>query len=325
LTRYVVVRAVQLTSQPTNQPTIQLTNSPDPVNANPPAKPTLWLRLKHYHFEHLVPAHLTDHVMATFGGPDAATRAFASKLSRKLGWTPLFAFRALAEYRKFVYLGMVSEVPVTPSKVIDQVWHEHLLFTRGYDQFCQEVLGRPFDHHPELVSMDDQTEVFQSQYEATLDLYETEFNCAPPADIWSTPKFKPGLARVRRALRKRTSGGDSSSSGSDAPLYSYFDGSSSIAGGSYATMPEFGGGGGFSGGGGESSWADSFVSSLHGSDSGNGGHAGSDSSSTDGGSHGSDSDSGSSDGGSSDGGSSDGGGSGCSSGCGGGGCGGGGE
>jgi hypothetical protein len=294
-------------------------------------KPALWLRLKHYHFDHLVPAHLVDHVMATFGGPDAATRAFASKLSRKLGWTPVFAFRAIAEYRKFLYLGVVSEVPVTPSKVIDQVWHEHLLFTRGYEQFCQEVLGRPFDHHPELMSTEDQTEVFQSQYEATLDLYEAEFNCEPPPDIWSTPKFKPGLARVRRALRNprppRDGATQSSSLGGDVPLYSYFDGGSGSV--SYDAMPEFGGGGGFSGGGGESSWADSFVSSLHGSDSsshagdssGGSGHGAGDSTSSDGGG----SDGGSSDGGGSDGGSSVGGCSGCSWGCGGGGCGGGGE
>ena len=25
---------------------------------------------------------------------------------------------------------------VTPSKVIDQVWHEHILFSRAYRDFC---------------------------------------------------------------------------------------------------------------------------------------------------------------------------------------------
>src|SRR6476661_5465639 len=102
-----------------------------------PAKKDLWLRLKHYHFEHLVPPHLSDHVMACFGGHDAATHAFASKLSRKLGWTSRFARRAIEEYRKFLYLGSVAEFGVTPSKVIDQVWHEHLLFTKAYHEFCR--------------------------------------------------------------------------------------------------------------------------------------------------------------------------------------------
>jgi len=287
-----------------------------------PAKPTLWLRLKHYHFEHLVPAHLSDHVMACFGGSDAATRAFASKLGRKLGWTPAFARRAIEEYRKFLYLGVVADFGVTPSKVIDQVWHEHLLFTKAYAEFCRDVLGRPFEHYPELVATEDQTSVFQDQYERTLDLYEDEFNVVPPDDIWSLPKFKPGLARVRRALRKHgdSSGSSSSStpSGSssdgDAPLFAFFDGSAASGGETAASMPEFGGGGGFSGGGGGDSWADSFVSSFAGAHADAAG--GSDSAASDGGG---------SDGGSSDGGGSDSGGSGCSSGCGGGGCGGGGE
>src|SRR5215213_4873006 len=147
-------------------------------------KRDLWLRLKHYHFEHLVPPHLTDHVMAVFGGPDAATRAFAGKLSRKLGWTPLFARRAIEEYRKFVYLGIVGDFVVTPPKVLDQVWHEHLLFSRPYKTFCDEVLGRSFDHHPELISSSDQTEIYRAQFEATLELYESEFSVLPPAAIW---------------------------------------------------------------------------------------------------------------------------------------------
>jgi hypothetical protein len=265
-------------------------------------KPQLWLRLKHYHFEHLVPPHLSDHVMSCFGGPDAATRAFASKLGRKLGWTPRFARRAIEEYRKFLDLGAVADFGVTPSKVIDQVWHEHLLFTKAYGEFCRDVLGRPFEHYPELMATDDQTSVFREQYERTLELYEDEFSVAPPADIWATPKFEPGLARVRSATRKKWDPASSSVSSSDeAPLYTFFDGSSAAGGQTADTMPEFGGGGGFSGAGGGDSWADSLVDAASSSHADSTGDSGG------------------------DGGSSDGGGSGCSSGCGGGGCGGGGE
>jgi len=264
------------------------------VSTISPAKKDLWLRLRGYHFEHLVPAHLADHVMAAFGGPDAATRAFATKLTRKLGWSPRFARRAIEEYRKFLYLGSIADFGVTPSKIIDQVWHEHLLFTKGYQEFCDHVLGRPFEHYPELMSTEAQTAAFESQYDATLDLYETEFNTAPPDDIWSTPKFRKGLARAKREPRKRADWSmfAASSPADDAPLYVFFDGTSASGGQSFESMPEFGGGGGFSGGGGGDSWGDSSSdSSGSSSDSGSG-----------------------SDGG-----------SGCSSGCGGGGCGGGGE
>jgi len=94
-------------------------------------KKALWLGIRSYHFENLVPAHMADKVIELFGGTDASTRAFAAKVARKLGWSTDFALRAIGEYRKFVYLGVTSPHEVTPPKVIDQVWHEHQLFTRG--------------------------------------------------------------------------------------------------------------------------------------------------------------------------------------------------
>ena len=176
---------------------------------------------------------------------------------------------------------------MTPPKVIDVVWHEHLLFSRAYRTFCDDVLGRHFDHNPELIPEREQTQVFQAQYAATLALYRTEFNAAPPADVWGTPKFGK-LNGAVPAAPPRGQGEPMSpafATSDDAPLYMYFESSGSSDTHS-AGESEFGGGGGFSGGGGGSDW---------GSDSGT--------------------DSGSSD----SGGASDGGGSGCSSSCGGGG------
>ena len=253
-----------------------------------PAKKDLWLRLKRYHFDNLVPPHLMDHVTAAFGGSDPSTKAFASKLARKLGWKNAFALRAIEEYRKFVYLGIVSDFAVTPPKVIDQVWHEHLLFSRAYREFCATVLRREFDHNPELVPTDAQRGVFSAQYEATLKLYAKEFNVKPPADIWGTPKFPLELVpKTKKKPKKKDDGYDAGTSGDggDAPLFVLFDGSDGY--GSADGMSEFGGGGGFMGGGGGDSWGSD--SSSDGGDSGGG-----------------------------DGGGGDGGGSGCSSGCGGG-------
>jgi hypothetical protein len=248
-------------------------------------KKELWLRIRNYQFDNLVPPHLADHVVAMFGKHDASTHAFASKLARKRGWSNGFALRAIDEYKKFVYLGVTSDTPVTPSKHVDQVWHQHLLFTKAYREFCTDILRRDFDHHPELVPMDTQTEVFSEQYEDTLRLYVAEFNKLPPKDIWGTPKFPLDARQPRRVKYADATGHTPDNS----PLYMSFVGSDggSSSGGNFS---EFGGGGGFSGGGGGDSW---------GSDS----STGSDSTSSGGDS---------------------GGGSGCSSSCGGGGCGGGG-
>jgi uncharacterized membrane protein YgcG len=254
-------------------------------------KKDLWIRLRDYHFDNLVPPLLADRVVAVFGGVDAPTQAFASKLSRKHGWTSRFARHAIHEYKKFVYLGVSSDLRVTPSKVIDVVWHEHLLFSRPYREFCDDVLGQAFDHNPELLPADDQTEVFNFQYEATLAAYEREFNMTPPADVWGATKFtRPDAARGRTVA----SSGDSSmvSTSDDTPLYLLIPGDASVSGDSGHSMFDFGGGGAFSGGGGGSSWGDHSATPAD------------DASGT----------------GSSDAGSSDGGSSGCSSSCSGGGC-----
>ncbi len=265
------------------------------------SKKALWMRLRNYHFDQLVPPHLGDRVQSAFGGPDAFTRAFADKLARKLGWRVPFALRAIDEYKKFVYLGLVAEFPVTPPKVIDQVWHEHLLFTRGYRAFCATVLQRDFDHNPELVPLDEQTAAFQSQYVATRELYHTEFNREPPAEFWGTPKFagRPQPEVAAQALRRRDDG-SVAIAGDDTPLFMYFSGSGGEGSAGHTTMPEFGGGSS-GGGGGGGAWPDTVSHGSH-SDSSGGGHEG--------GGHGDS-------GGGADGGSGDGG-SGCSSGCGGG-------
>lgn len=229
-------------------------------------KKELWLRLKTYHFTDIVPTQLWNKVAAAFGGPDASTKAFASKIARKHGWSTLFALRAIDEYRKFVFLGVTSAEIVTPSKVIDTVWHEHLLFTRAYREFCRDVLQRDFDHHPELMPTEEQTSVYAQQFEATLQRYQREFRVAPPGDIWGTPKFR------QDDVRARTYEGAATGGGGDTPLYMEFDGRGDTPG--HYDMPEFSDGGGFSGGGGGSDWGDSAGHDSAGTDSGGDGGSG---------------------------------------------------
>ena len=52
-----------------------------------------------------------------------------------------------------------------------------------------DVLRRDFDHQPELLPTDAQTDVFAAQYDPTLERYHTGFHTVPPTDIWRTPKF----------------------------------------------------------------------------------------------------------------------------------------
>lgn len=240
------------------------------------SKRDLWKRIHQYHFEHVVPPQLMDRVAATFGGRDASTQAFAGKLALKHGGARRFWVRAIEEYKKFIYLGTVGDAPVTPSKVIDTVWHEHILFSRAYREFCRDVLGRDFDHNPELLPIAEQNDVFARQYLDTLDAYRTEFNAMPPSDVWSVPKFRSQeLKRAPKKLEqaRRDAWGD------ETPLYVYYGSGDSSA----SESSGFGGGGDFSGGGSDRSWGDSDSNTDSGSDSASL-SSGSDSGGSDGGS-----------------------------------------
>lgn len=213
-------------------------------------KKELWLNIANYHFDHLVPINLWDELVAKFGGENPFTKAFADKLSRKLNWEKNFALKAIWEYKKFVYMGVLSDFSVTPSKIIDQVWHEHLLFSSGYRKFCNEVLLCNFDHNPELVSIDSQTEAFQSQYFRTIKLYKIEFGLEPPPEIWGATKFKVNIKKIKNNNQKNQNISNYSDSYiGEGPLISMFPSAKS-------SVFEFGGGE-TGGGGGGGSWGNS--------------------------------------------------------------------
>ncbi|MFN0074888.1 MAG: TIGR04222 domain-containing membrane protein [Prosthecobacter sp.] len=122
---------------------------------------------------------------------------FSARLSKENGWTRAFTARAIQEYKRFLLLALHAGHPVTPSEVVDQVWHLHLVYTRSYWQdLCANVLGRPLHHEPTAGGLDESVK-FHLQYERTLASYRRIFGSEPPADIWPSAEecFKPKLNR----------------------------------------------------------------------------------------------------------------------------------
>lgn len=210
------------------------------------SKRELWLSIARYHFENLVVPGFWESVVAQFKRENPFTHAFANKLTRKLDWDHQFALKSIWEYKKFVYLGVISDFNVTPSKIIDQVWHEHLLFTSGYRKFCEEVIEHQFDHHPELVPISSQTEAYQTQYVLTLELYKKEFGIDPPIDIWYNTKFSGDIEDLQKKTAKKKRPAEVNIFFGPGPLiYEFPDATPEDI--------EFGGGD-FGGGGAGSSW-----------------------------------------------------------------------
>jgi hypothetical protein len=245
-------------------------------------KKELWLRIKGYHFNDIVQPDMWEKITELFGGTDACTKAFADKISRKHACSKRYALKAVEEYKKFLYLAVISDFHVTPSQAIDKVWHEHILFTKGYRTFCDEVIAYNLHHHPELVPIEEQTEIYHAQYISTIELYIQEFGILPPKSIWDVTKYDKekvleDLEKARKKKENSTLYYSNNSYSSDVPLYSSFDASDV---GNADAYPEFGGfgEGGAGGSGASGDWDDNSDSSdgSDGSDGGDGDGGGGD-------------------------------------------------
>lgn len=121
-----------------------------------------------------------------FDAPDTSY-TFADRLAKENGWSAPYAERAVEEYRRFAFLAAAAGHPVSPSEVVDQVWHQHLIFTRSYWQaFCGQTLRTELHHEPSTGGAAEKAK-FADWYARTLDSYRSILGEEPPADIWPAP------------------------------------------------------------------------------------------------------------------------------------------
>ncbi len=115
---------------------------------------------------------------------------FLKRLCRENSWPPMQGRAVIEEYRRFLYLAMVSTQPVTPSEAVDQAWHLHLIYTRSYwEDLCQKTLPRPLHHGP-TAGGKQEDEKFENWYERTKAFYASEFNQAAPPSIWPASEVR---------------------------------------------------------------------------------------------------------------------------------------
>ncbi|MGJ3245304.1 MAG: glycine-rich domain-containing protein [Elainellaceae cyanobacterium] len=132
----------------------------------------------------------------------SAVFPFSAKLAWEYQWTAIYTYRAIQEYKKFMLLAAIADEELSPSTVVDRVWHLHLLYTRSYwDEFCGKVLNKSLHHFPGLGGVEEGLKYYH-QYCRTLEIYQNYFG-TPPADIWNQPKFKSEGALFQWIDRRR--------------------------------------------------------------------------------------------------------------------------
>lgn len=112
-----------------------------------------------------------------------ASFTFTDRLVRENQWSLEYTLRTILEYKKFIFLIVISDFPQTPSDQIDQVWHLHLLYTESYwIELCEKTIQKNIHHGPTKGAEEKIT--FKEQYIKTLNYYEFIFKEKPPNDIW---------------------------------------------------------------------------------------------------------------------------------------------
>lgn len=148
-----------------------------------------------------MPSELWNKVLVYDLDQPVSSYCFSIRLADENFWTRNFTQKAILEYKKFMYLAATSEFMVSPSPIIDKVWHEHLMFSKSYQSFC-DLLGKNIQHVPSTLDPA-QYQKFRSARERTKKLYLSTFGEAPE-DIWSYESMYDSLNLPKARIKIRT-------------------------------------------------------------------------------------------------------------------------
>lgn len=160
------------------------------------------------------PETISERILAFRVDDDRSDLSFLKRLAIENGWSHEFATEAFEEYKRFLVLCHESGTMVTPSDVVDEVWHLHLSYTRSYwIELCRDTIGRDLHHDPTVGGAAEDAK-FREAYEATLKRYERRFGEAPDPKFWpsSDARFQPisNIVKVDRGksliVSRRTAG-----------------------------------------------------------------------------------------------------------------------
>ncbi len=93
------------------------------------------------------------------------------------GWSFEQCDSAEIEYKRFLHLNRsYKKTGVVPNKIMDTMWHYHILDTRAYHRDSENVFGGYFHHFPYFGMRGEQdAQNLENAFHATKKMYEKEF------------------------------------------------------------------------------------------------------------------------------------------------------
>lgn len=81
---------------------------------------------------------------------DSNDSTIISRLQKKHPeWSKPYIETLIRQYKRFLHSAANSNTELVPTKDVDEVWHEHILFTKDYFVNWKEYLGKLVHHNPE--------------------------------------------------------------------------------------------------------------------------------------------------------------------------------
>ena len=129
------------------------------------------------------------------------------RLETKLKWSAERSDRAIAEYRRFIYIVGTCQGRYVPSQEVDEVWHAHILHTALYAKHCNEICQRFIHHRPSDPPAADGTSSLDADrlhYAETLSTYARVFGETPDSCVWPHPEETDGECDECGSIRCRS-------------------------------------------------------------------------------------------------------------------------
>jgi len=96
-----------------------------------------------------------------------------------INWTKEQADDAEIEYKRYLHLTRhypYPEYSIVPNKIMDTIWHYHILDTKAYFADCDKTFGKYIHHYPYFgLRGEDDAKNLERCFEITKDLYLISF------------------------------------------------------------------------------------------------------------------------------------------------------
>jgi hypothetical protein len=102
---------------------------------------------------------------------------FIARYGKTKSLSEEIALKHFTELKKFLIVCFENDGQgrITPSRKLDEVWHDFILFTKDYQEFCIKYFGKMIHHKPSLMDSKEKEIIMNNGYLRSLSIAKMIF------------------------------------------------------------------------------------------------------------------------------------------------------